>query len=285
MSATLAVTKSGKAKATRRMFTKGNEGFSLVVEEVLNMYLDLLLWVDMEDTRNGAIKINVFKRDMSKFIKSLGKNTPLRHDYSRTVDFTECIPYSGFISDDGYASTSVRQTAFEFFAGRKCIPGTHLDHACCQPKDCGLGIDCPHRRCVNASHFIEVPAEINIGRNAGTNGFGISANSGSVRGATDLCYHGHEMTPENTMNCGRCLKCNANNQANFKTNARATRHRRKLALDPAVLLNEVDLGMYREPVRAKVVVKPKPKLKPVTVTMFTDDDNDNEDLFEGLFKS
>jgi hypothetical protein len=119
-----------------------------------------------------------------------------------------CWPWTKGVSSQGYGQFTsadarkvlAHRVAYELAYGP--IPdGLTVDHRCHDPAVCGLGADCPHRRCVNPAHLEAVTMVVNVMRGSGV---------GATNAAKTHCIHGHEFTPENTYirkGNRHCIKC------------------------------------------------------------------------------
>ncbi len=73
--------------------------------------------------------------------------------------------------------------------------GLVLDHICHNPKSCGGGASCPHRKCVNPTHLELVTREENTRRGCHKVDCAIAA----LHRARTHCPKGHEYSTSNTM--------------------------------------------------------------------------------------
>ncbi len=84
--------------------------------------------------------------------------------------------------------------------------GKILDHTCHDPRWCGGGVTCLHRRCVNPDHLAAVTWEYNLSPERGCHHYnksnipwaGVNA-SAEIRKSKLRCPSGHEWTLENTV--------------------------------------------------------------------------------------
>lgn len=89
-------------------------------------------------------------------------------------DDDECWPWTAFCDENGYGIfwdgeriTRAHRWSYRRFVGP--IPGGLVpDHTCHDPAECRLGIECPHRRCVNWRHLEPVTNRENSLRGART---------------------------------------------------------------------------------------------------------------------
>lgn len=80
-----------------------------------------------------------------------------------------CWLWLGGRNDDGYPvfrtgsqTPYAHIVAFEWAYGLDLLPpGWVHDHMCHDPLVCGLGAECPHRRCVNPRHIVPAPYRTN----------------------------------------------------------------------------------------------------------------------------
>jgi hypothetical protein len=125
-----------------------------------------------------------------------GSNAPRADDrvFSRTFVEGECWMWDGAIDQSGYGmfrsgggvrnGTILRTHIWSYLYFVADIPaGYQIDHTC-HSKVCDLGIDCPHRRCLNPAHLEAVPPHINTDRGRGSK--------------RTHCPCDHEYTVENT---------------------------------------------------------------------------------------
>ena len=111
-----------------------------------------------------------------------------------------CHIWTGTISSTGYGRYG-REYAHRVAVQRdgRDPSGMQIDHLC------------RNRRCVNPEHLEVVDARTNLLR-----GYNPAANA--VR--TNICFRGHEFTPENTYYridgaCRQCRRCHADRQRSY----------------------------------------------------------------------
>lgn len=200
-----------------RKITVGARGFSKVIENSINTLRDALGVLE-EEAAEGCIPAEHFKENIDAFVAST-RSPYLKQDYANAVDLDACIPYSGKLTLDGYAPHNPRKIAFEYFKGSSIEEGNELDHACCVPGQCKGGPTCPHRACVNASHFHEMRAEHNVRLNGNNKGQSMNKPA-PVRIIGGECKKGHEMTEENVREDGKCRACNNAQQERWRNKRR-----------------------------------------------------------------
>lgn len=104
-----------------------------------------------------------------------------------------CWLWTGRINENGYGTFSIRHKAvyahrFAYEVTLGPIPeGLELDHTC-HTTSCRLGINCPHRRCVNPFHLEPVSRRVNALR-------GNAPSALAVR--TGFCKRGHPLVESN----------------------------------------------------------------------------------------
>lgn len=117
------------------------------------------------------------------------------------ADQGACWPWPGSTNEDGYGIAWVaprmhpaHRAVYQRLVGP--IPhGLTLDHLCHDSDVCQLGVECPHRRCVNPAHLAPATHLANTRR--------------SLAGRA-TCNRGHAQTPENIyVRDGRtwCAEC------------------------------------------------------------------------------
>jgi HNH endonuclease len=124
----------------------------------------------------------------------------------RTED--ECWPWTGGITNQGYSGSVGSKPAYrrvwELFNGP--LPkGLEIDHACHTDSDCKLGIECPHRRCVNPHHMRLTTRKQNMQWTTGHRG-----------GAQ--CGHGPEAMYIRSSGKRRCRICHNQHNRKYKAN-------------------------------------------------------------------
>ncbi|WP_420883183.1 hypothetical protein [Thermobispora bispora] len=67
-------------------------------------------------------------------------------------------------------------------------PGWEVDHLCHHWEWCRLGADCPHRACVNPSHWLAVPSRVNNAR---------SGSPTAINARKRVCVRGHPLAGAN----------------------------------------------------------------------------------------
>jgi hypothetical protein len=123
----------------------------------------------------------------------------------------DCTPWEGRISEDGYGRIGchlAHRRAWESVHG-PIAEGLTLDHLCHDPDVCQLGVDCPHRRCVNVAHLEPVTALEN------------KARGGSRGSRTTHCPEGHEYAGDNLLVSGGDRLCRTCRRAQQKARRRA----------------------------------------------------------------
>lgn len=127
-----------------------------------------------------------------------------------------CYLWEGPTDESGYGLTHyngktkrVHRLFYELYLGE--IPeGMVLDHTCHDPKKCHLGVDCPHRRCVNLVHLALVTRAENSARQYWNAHNGQKACAEAQRIKTQ-CPKGHPYTGNNLMvrpnGHRRCREC------------------------------------------------------------------------------
>ena len=138
----------------------------------------------------------------------------------------ECWEWTGPLDQSGYGlfsdrgADSITKTgtarvhiwSYVYFVAE--IPlGFQVDHTC-HSKICELGVDCPHRRCINPTHLEAVPPIINVERGRGAK--------------RSHCPHDHEYTEANTYvnpkGAQVCRKCMARHRANYEQNRKQRKY-------------------------------------------------------------
>lgn len=121
----------------------------------------------------------------------------------------KCILWTGRVNEYGYGTIGVslaHRRAWEEANGP--IPkGLVIDHICHDPDICRLGVECPHRKCVNVAHMKVVTAKEN--RERTYSAFGIKTH----------CPKGHAYEGDNLLiSDGRryCRACKRENQKNIR---------------------------------------------------------------------
>lgn len=97
--------------------------------------------------------------------------------------------YSG--ADRGGLPMKAYRATYEYMVGP--VPASlELDHTChTRDTSCQAGADCLHRRCVNPHHLEPVTKAENMRR---------ARHPATLNSLKTHCKHGHEFTPENTIN-------------------------------------------------------------------------------------
>lgn len=112
----------------------------------------------------------------------------------------QCWPWRANIEPSGYGTyqatyQGVRFTKAHRFAYHLLVGPVpkhlDLDHLChTRDRDCRLGNDCPHRRCVNPAHLEPVTERVNTLR---------STTASAVNARKTHCIHGHPFSGDNLM--------------------------------------------------------------------------------------
>jgi hypothetical protein len=140
-----------------------------------------------------------------------GSNAPSAEArfFAKVREADNCWAWTAALDDSGYGLFSDKGTirshiwSYEFFVGP--VPdGLELDHLC-HDAACLLGIECPHRRCVNPWHLEPVTDLVNTQRGRAA--------------AKPCCPAGHRYTPESTYINPRgarvCRLCAADSRARY----------------------------------------------------------------------
>jgi hypothetical protein len=152
-----------------------------------------------------------------------------------------CWHWTGRIDRDGYGTHEIHRDrvryyfsshrlAYRLWVGE--IPaGLQIDHVChSEDRDCGGGVSCLHRRCINPAHLEVVTPSENTrrGRNIGRGKVRkrIVTESGVE---VAVCKNGHLMTPENSKPHSKwptsvvCVQCGRDHQQRRQQRNRAPR--------------------------------------------------------------
>lgn len=133
---------------------------------------------------------------------------------------TECTPWGGRTNAAGYGTIGkdlAHRRAWEEVHGP--IPdGMTLDHTCHDPAACRLGVNCPHRRCVNLDHLVVCTPEENKARG----GIGLP------QLAKRECPKGHPYAGENLLVSGGRRMCRACRRENMQARRDTAKRRRCL---------------------------------------------------------
>lgn len=131
--------------------------------------------------------------------------------WAKVTKTATCWLWNGTLSL-GYGKIDgrpVHVVAYELEVG-SVPPGAELDHICHDPAVCKLGVQCPHRSCVNPSHLKPVSRRENVLR---------SNSPSAMQAAADRCPRGHPYVPGNlalVKGHRRCLTCKrAAGRANY----------------------------------------------------------------------
>lgn len=131
---------------------------------------------------------------------------------------TECVPWGGRINAAGYGTLGkdlAHRRAWEEVNGP--IPdGMTLDHVCHDPLVCRLGVECPHRRCVNLDHLAVCTPEENKSRG----GIGLP------QLAKQNCPQGHPYSGENLLMSGGRRMCRTCRRDKMQARRDAAKRRR-----------------------------------------------------------
>jgi HNH endonuclease len=120
---------------------------------------------------------------------------------------------------DGEKIIGAHKWAYEHFVGP--VPeGLILDHTCHDPRVCRLGINCPHRACVNIEHVIPTTKKVNSSGDRSA----VAASNKARAEAQTHCINEHEFTPENTTITKEgfrvCKTCNRERQIAYRNRQR-----------------------------------------------------------------
>lgn len=136
------------------------------------------------------------------------RKRPMLERFIEKIEFTEsCWLWTAFLNR-GYGRFGVdykirdaHLIAYETWVGPR-TPGLQIDHACHDPLTCNEKSECPHRRCVNPDHLIEVTVQVNTLR---------SNSLSALRARQTQCLRGHPFTERNTYRDNRnrrlCREC------------------------------------------------------------------------------
>lgn len=134
------------------------------------------------------------------------ETTDLPAYYQKRIRVTDegCWYWLSSWNTDNYAITrhhgktqKVARLVFAMCAGRP--PRYTIEHACHTNSDCHAGNDCPHRRCINPAHMIDMPFARNSQLQHPNNRLKME------------CSEGHPLTPDNVYVTPKghrqCLTC------------------------------------------------------------------------------
>lgn len=148
--------------------------------------------------------------------------TPPAGRFFRHIEILEsgCWRWTASLNRYGYgqfnAGSGKMMQAYKFAYVDKYGPvpqGQQLDHTCHDPKTCGGGIACPHRRCVNPDHLKPVTHKENHSASRSARpliGLPKAVIAAAVRRRNlTSCKRGHDYIPESFYFYGNVRICRA----------------------------------------------------------------------------